>query len=76
MEWALLWIVCGIVAGIIASNKGEGCLGVITGLIFGPLGIIFAILSSGDRQPCPHCAESIRKRAKICPHCQRDIAQP
>lgn len=25
---------------------------------------------------CPHCAEEIRVRAKICKHCGRDVAPP
>lgn len=76
MEWFGIWLICGIIAAAIASNKGEGCLGAIAGLIFGPLGILFAVLSSGDRRPCPHCAEKIRKQAKICPHCQREVPEP
>lgn len=29
--------------------------------------------TSNDSQKCPHCAELIKKRCKICRYCQRDI---
>ena len=75
MFWAFGWLGCGIIAALIASKKGEGCLGLIVGMLFGPLGIIIAIFSKGDRIPCPFCAELIRNVAKVCPHCQRIVKQ-
>ena len=28
-----------------------------------------------SRLPCPFCAEKILPAAKVCPHCQRDLAE-
>lgn len=28
------------------------------------------------RTPCPHCAELVKRAAKVCPFCRRDIAVP
>lgn len=68
------WMVCGLIAALIGSTKGEGCLAFILGCFFGPLGILFAILSSGDRRPCPYCAEKIQKKARLCPHCRTQLS--
>lgn len=69
----LFWLFCGIVAAMIGSKKGEGCFSFIIGLIFGPFGIVFALLSKGNRKECPHCKELIHKDAKVCPHCQKEL---
>lgn len=76
MGVVFFWILCGIVAGIIGSNKGEGCFAFFVGVLFGPFGILFAILSKGDRRQCPHCKEYIHKDATRCPRCQSDLGTP
>jgi len=75
MEIAIIfWLLCGIVAAMIASKKGEGFLGFIVGVLFGPFGILFALLSTGrNRKTCPHCKELIHKDATVCSHCQRNV---
>jgi len=72
----LIWIACGIVAAIIGSQKGEGIAGFIFGLILGPIGILVALSSSGNRRPCPYCKEMIHRQALACPRCQRDLTTP
>ena len=44
----------------------------LAGALLGPIGVVIALLS-GDkhRRPCDHCAESIMRQAKLCPHCQK-----
>mgnify|MGYP005861593351 CR=1 FL=1 len=51
----LLWIVCGVIAGYIGSQKGEGGLAFIAGFLLGPIGIIGALLSNGNNIPCTYC---------------------
>ena len=75
MEWFIIWILCAPVAGIIGARKGEFWVSLIAGFIFGPLGIIFAMLSRGNRLPCPYCKESIHEDATICPHCRMTFTQ-
>jgi hypothetical protein len=38
------WAVCGILGGIIGSEKNATGAGVATGLVFGPLGVIAAFV--------------------------------
>lgn len=39
----VLWCVCGIFAGVVASSKGRsGCGWFLAGLVFGPIGLIAA----------------------------------
>lgn len=73
MEWVGLWILCGIIAAMIGSKKGEGCLAFILGVILGPFGILIALFSTGNRIQCPYCKELIHKDANVCPHCQREV---
>ena len=70
MIYVFIWLMCGIVAAMIGSKKGEGCLSFIVGVFLGPFGILIAIFSKGDRMSCPFCKELINKNAIVCPHCQ------
>lgn len=72
MDWVLLWLLCGFIAMVIGSRKGEGCGAFLLGCIFGPFGIVFALMSRGDRKQCGFCREWIDPRAMVCPRCQRD----
>lgn len=73
--FALFWIVCWIATIIIASKKGEGCLAVLTGFLFGPIALIFAIVGIGNKIKCPFCQELIEKKAIICPHCRSELSK-
>ena len=69
----LFWILCGVVAAMIGAKKGETFLGFIVGMLFGPIGILIALLSKGNRKKCIHCKELIHKDASVCSHCQSAI---
>lgn len=62
-----------VVAGVIGAQKGEPVKAALVGFFFGPLGVILALLSSGDRRPCPQCRESINREATICPRCHSAV---
>lgn len=69
------WFACAIVAGLIGASKDEGFLSFVAGALFGPLGIVFALLSKGHRRPCPKCRESVHRKATKCPHCQTELPE-
>lgn len=72
----ILWIVPVFVGHAIGKSKGRA--GLLYGLFLGWLGVIIvAILppvrSSATHRECPHCKETMRIDATVCPHCQRDV---
>lgn len=69
----VIWILCGLIAAVIGEKKGEGCAAFFIGFLFGPFGILFALLSKGNRRTCPHCKELIHKDANVCPHCRMTL---
>ena len=71
----IIWLISGIIAGVIGSQKGEGCSGFIVGLLLGPIGIITGILSKGNRVKCPYCQKLIDRKAVKCPYCQSNIKE-
>lgn len=74
MDLVVLWIISAFIAAAIGGRKGEAGLGFLVGAILGPLGIVFALLSSGNRVPCPQCHELMHKKAAVCPHCRTPVA--
>lgn len=72
----LCWLGCAPLAGLVGARKGELWAAALAGLIFGPLGIVFALLSRGNRLPCPFCKESVHEEATVCPHCRQTLPQP
>jgi len=68
-----VWMFCGIVSAMVGAKKGEGCLGFILGMFLGPFGILFALLSKGNRKTCPFCKEMIHQDASVCSHCRSAI---
>ena len=70
MELAILiWIVCGIAAAVIASNRGaNGCLWFGLGVLFGPFGLAFSFTAGGGNE-CPACRKYLHPAATKCPHC-------
>jgi len=70
----LIWIVCGIAAGVIASGRGAGgCLWFGLGFLLGPLALLAAFTLGS---PCPYCRRKISDDATTCPHCGRQLVQP
>lgn len=77
MEFLLIWICLGAVVGYAAASKrgwsttagllGGAVLGILSPALFAVSGV------SRNERACPHCAERIKKAAKVCRHCGRDV---
>jgi hypothetical protein len=71
-----IWLVLAGLVALIAPSRGKSPLGAfLISILLSPLigFLVVILLPSETTQPCPHCGESIRKTAKVCRYCGRDI---
>ena len=87
MEIVLFWIVCGVITGVVAGNKGRsGCAWFVVGTCLGPLGLMWVLVMPPDRRhleqqvvtsgaysKCPYCAELVRAVAVKCRYCGSEV---
>lgn len=73
MEFVLgCWLLFGICAAIVASNRGaNGCLWFGLGILLGPIGFALAFTTGAT---CANCASRISQNAKVCPKCGHAFA--
>jgi hypothetical protein len=72
---AAFWLLSALVARSFAVDRGRARAGFFLGLLYGPLGVIMALLlpSAGS---CPFCYEPVHIKATICPHCRSTLSPP
>ena len=80
MLYVGLWLLCGLIAGYIYSNRGRsGFVGFLGGVIFGPIGLILALLTTPDKQAMEEkqkaeVANKLKRgEIKKCPYCAEFI---
>lgn len=80
-------LVCAALAGTIAGMRGASvALGVIVGLLLGPIGVLIAcvlprrrvetVATGAPMKRCPFCAEAIQPAARVCRYCNRELVVP
>lgn len=87
MEFILIAILIGLIPAAIARSKGRSFVGwwIYGALLFiialphslimksDPKAIEAQALTTGDMRKCAHCAEIIKREAKVCRFCGRDV---
>lgn len=77
----IVWSAIGAIgASLVAQSKGlSGGLWAFAGLLLGPIAILIVGFmapgtpSGDDYRKCPYCAESIKREARVCRFCGRDV---
>lgn len=74
----LTWLLLGALLGALAAQKRgfSMVIGVLGGLLLGPLAFLMFFVSSvsgAENRKCPFCAEFVKFEATVCKHCRRDL---
>lgn len=75
MAGVIYFFVVGLVGALIGNRKGRLGLGLLLGVLLGPIGILIMVIVKGNRKKCPFCKEIMSVDAIRCPHCQKDIGK-
>lgn len=76
----IAWIIFGLLAGAIGASRNVGfAIHALIGFLFGPIGVLTALLfkptdedkyrrrgSASGFVKCPYCAELVKAEAQIC----------
>jgi hypothetical protein len=87
VEFLLIVVLLGLIPAAIASSKGRNFIiwwiyGAALFIVALPHSLIMHAdrqvleqreLASGDTRKCPYCAELIKREAKVCRYCQREL---
>jgi hypothetical protein len=72
----ILWIVSAAIGGLIGLIRNRVALGIILGLLLGPLGWLLVLLFTKAGRKCPACLAVVPQLATKCCHCGSDLPAP
>ena len=86
-QWLGVWLLVASITTLVDYHKGRsGWMGLILGIVFGPVGLILVLTSSvngpelelraikgGHLKKCPKCAKPVYTEAKTCQFCGYDL---
>ena len=73
------WIICPIIAGIVAGKKNRSGVGwVLLTLLLSPLLLLVLLVldpihSRESEKKCPFCAEWVKAEATVCKNCGKEM---
>jgi hypothetical protein len=69
------WLAAGAMIGVdAASRRGfSAAIGLLVGMVVGPVLALMLYLIPKPRRRCPHCTARIPAAAFVCQHCGRDV---
>ena len=79
MLYLFLWLLCALTAAYMYRSKGRSWwMGMLAGLVFGPIGVVLVLLTITALPPiptkqCPKCGSQAPWTARICGQCGADI---
>jgi len=84
VEVLFMCIIVGLIPAFIAKSKGRNFfLWYIYGVLLFIIALVHSLLIKNNDDAyveegmfkCPYCAEFIKKEAKVCRHCNREISE-
>ena len=79
LVWLVFVVVLCLLVGKYASRRGLSATRyfLLSALLSPVIGILLVLVfaPSDQTRKCPHCAESVKRDAKVCRHCGRDLPQ-